>query len=224
MREIIRFTKEERNLVESFAEKIKWKHPHFLDKKNHTKRTEEQVKESVILGKLAEVAVQKYLKQHYGQLVSALDFNIYGEGVTDDFDILVGDTEISIKSSKFGSSCLMIEKQKFKEDDNGNCLLLEKKPLPDYFIFVRVNLFNPDNVYAEITGSISSKEFWKKKKFMPRGLILNKDNAKRYLMERKRLPELDWNAKGTKLLADNYGVHVDALHDLTKLLPKGQLN
>ena len=220
MSTIIRFTDKEIEKVRDFAEKIKWKHPHFLDNKNKSKRTQEQVKDSVILGKLAEVAVHKYFIEHSSEAVSEIDFNIYKEGETDDHDIQVGSKVICIKSSKMGSNCLMIEKQKFKEDGKGNVLLLEKKELPDYFVFVRVNTRNFD-YYAELVGVISSKEFWKRKKFMPRGLIVNRDNLEKYLVQYKRLPELEWDtSKGGKLLAENYGVHAKRLSPFATLLTK----
>lgn len=219
MREIIRFTTEEWNKIEAFAEHMKWKHPHFKDKRNTTKRSPDQIKQDVILGKLAEVAVYKYLKSHYNSDVSELDFNVYGEGVADEYDVKVRGKVISIKSSKMGSSCLLIEKAKFQVDQEGQLITLEHKPLPDFFMFVRINIWDIKNVYAEISGSISMNGFWNEKRFLPRGFLMNKDNARNFLLHHHDLSTLDTTTKGIKMLADNYGVHVDTLYELTSIFP-----
>ena len=111
------FTKEEIEKVIDFANKIKWKHPHFADRENDTVRTEDHTFTSVVMGKLAEIAMHKYLKEkHNGKdfNISDLDFNIYKKGVCDDYDLKFNDYTISIKSSKPFASCLLIETEKYE--------------------------------------------------------------------------------------------------------------
>ena len=205
----IDFTKEEINKVKQFAEEIKYKHPHFKDRRNTNIRSLNKVKEDVILGKLAEVAVYKYLKSIYGDLVSEVDFNLYAPGVADDYDIKVGNKTISIKASKPNSSVLMIEKEKFEFDNNKKIKKVENKIPPDYFTFVRIELSG--QIYAEIVGGLSLQEFESKMRFMPRGMVMNRTNAYDYLVIGKELKELRVQDKGSPLLADNYGVHASQL-------------
>lgn len=211
------FTKDELDKTIDFADKIKGKHPHFTDKENDSVRTEDEVFISVVRGKLAEIAVRKHLKEkHAGKEynISDLDFNIYKKGISDDFDLKFNEHTISIKSSKPQASCLLIETEKYFTDEDGNAIGIEGKTdnIPDFYAFVKVDV-NYDileDSYAVICGAISHKEFWNKKRIIPRGTIINKSNMIKYLIERKPLSELD-NSKGVPLLAKNYGVHIDSL-------------
>lgn len=216
MRKIF-FTKNELDKTIDFADKIKGKHPHFTDKNNDAERTEEEVFNSVVRGKLAEIAMHKYLKKkHAGKkcILSELDFNIYKKGISDDFDLKFNEHTISIKSSKPYASCLLIETEKYFTDEDGNAIGIEGKVdnIPDFYAFVKVDVdYNLlENSYAVICGAISHREFWSKKRVIPRGTRINKSNMQKYLLERKPLSELD-NPKGVQLLASNYGVHIDLL-------------
>lgn len=213
----IYFTKEEIKKTITFAHKMKKKHPHFADKENDEERTEEEVFISVLRGKLAEIALYKYLREkHKGNTyrISDLDFNEYKKGVCDEFDLKFNDYTISIKSSKPFSSCLLIETEKYELDENGNAIAIDghRDNIPDYYAFIKVdlNLENIEQTYASICGAISHKSFWKKKKVVPRGTFINKNNMYEYLIKNKPLEELEQN-KGVPLLATNYGLHIDML-------------
>lgn len=213
----IYFTKEEIKKTITFAHKMKKKHPHFADKENDEERTEEEVFISVLRGKLAEIALYKYLREkHKGNTyrISDLDFNEYKKGVCDEFDLKFNDYTISIKSSKPFSSCLLIETEKYELDENGNAIAIDghRDNIPDYYAFIKVdlNLENIEQTYASICGAISHKSFWKKKKIVPRGTFINKNNMYEYLIKNKPLEELEQN-KGVPLLATNYGLHIDML-------------
>lgn len=213
----IYFTKEEIKKTITFAHKMKKKHPHFADKENDEERTEEEVFISVLRGKLAEIALYKYLREkHKGNIyrISDLDFNEYKKGVCDEFDLKFNDYTISIKSSKPFSSCLLIETEKYELDENGNAIAIDghRDNIPDYYAFIKVdlNLENIEQTYASICGAISHKSFWKKKKVVPRGTFINKNNMYEYLIKNKPLEELEQN-KGVPLLATNYGLHIDML-------------
>lgn len=213
----IYFTKEEIKKTITFAHKMKKKHPHFADKENDEERTEEEVFISVLRGKLAEIALYKYLREkHKGNTyrISDLDFNEYKKGICDEFDLKFNDYTISIKSSKPFSSCLLIETEKYELDENGNAIAIDghRDNIPDYYAFIKVdlNLENIEQTYASICGAISHKSFWKKKKVVPRGTFINKNNMYEYLIKNKPLEELEQN-KGVPLLATNYGLHIDML-------------
>ena len=213
----IYFTKEEIKKTITFAHKMKKKHPHFADKENDEERTEEEVFISVLRGKLAEIALYKYLREkHKGNTyrISDLDFNEYKKGVCDEFDLKFNDYTISIKSSKPFSSCLLIETEKYELDENGNAIEIDghRDNILDYYAFIKVdlNLENIEQTYASICGAISHKSFWKKKKVVPRGTFINKNNMYEYLIKNKPLEELEQN-KGVPLLATNYGLHIDML-------------
>lgn len=213
----IYFTKEEIEKTIEFANKVKTKHPHFSDKNNTTKRSEYEVFISVIRGKLAEIALYKYLKEkHTGNnyIISDLDFNVYRKGICDDFDLKFNNYTISVKSSKPFSSCLLIETEKYKLNEKGEAIAIDghEDNIPDFYAFIKVDLDlkEIDKTYASICGAISHKSFWKKKKVVPRGTFINKNNMYDYLIKDKPLEELE-NNKGVPLLASNYGVHIDML-------------
>lgn len=195
---------------EEFAKEIAWKHPHFADRRNKEKRSLNQTKYDVVRGKMAEVAVYQVLKEMLpNAILEPIDFNVYPQGVFDKGDIIINDRNISIKSSKPYSSCLMIEKDKFTIE-KGVATAVDKQPLPDYFIFVHVD---DENRLATIKGIITSEEFWDKKTFLPRGMYLNYLNAKKAMIDKINPNNLP-TGKGSPLLADNYGIHIEQLDPL----------
>lgn len=214
MKDTIKFTEEDVDKCRDFAQKISWKHPHFRDKRNTETRTLKRVTEDVLRGRLAEVAVYKYLKDRFGEMVSDLDFELYPKGITDDADIQVRDIRISIKSSKPNSSCLMIETAKFDLTRNGELIGVDRKASPDFFIFVQVDI---KKMEASICGAMSIAEFWRKKRFMPRGMWMNRDNARDFFLRRLKSHQLQ-KGKGGPLLADNYGVHINTLKNPISLI------
>jgi hypothetical protein len=148
MYKTIQFTLNEINKCEEFSKEISWKHPHFRDKNNKARRTKKQVEESVILGKLAEMAVYRLFKGYYKhKKVTQIDFDIYPVGETDEHDISVNDVHISIKSSKPNSSCLLIEKEKFQVNEDGIVVAVDKKTPPDAYVFVHVDVKKHDSYH-----------------------------------------------------------------------------
>ena len=216
----IYFTPEELEQAKVFANKIKNKHGHFADKNNTSKRTPEEVYESVIMGKLGEMALYKYLKsKHKGTTyeISDLDFNVYGKGICDSYDLKFNNHTISIKSSKPFASCLLIETEKYQLNEEGEVIAIDghEDNIPDYYAFVKVNIDNNkiEKTYASICGAISHRAFWEKKKVIPRGTIMNKENLRDFLINEVPLDKLK-NKKGTPLLATNYGIHLESLKQI----------
>lgn len=220
----IYFTAEEIEKTKNFANVMKTKHPHFADKDNTEERTEEEVFESVVRGKLAEIALHKYLTQkhkHTNFKISDIDFNIYRKGICDDFDLKFNNYTISIKSSKPYSSCLLIEQEKYTINEHGEVIAIDghSDNIPDYYAFIKVDvkygedLNTIEKASASICGAISHKSFWNKKKVIPRGTFINKENMYNYLIENKNLNELNSN-KGVRALASNYGLHINMLQPI----------
>ena len=211
------FSKEEIEQTIEFANKMKTKHSYFMDRQNKIRRTENEVFLSVIRGKLAEIALHKHLKIKHANnecILSDLDFNVYDKGICDDFDLKFNNYTISIKSSKPFSSCMLIEKEKFKVDKNNKVIAIDghKDNIPDYYAFVKVD-FNMENLYdayAIICGAISHEKFWNKKKEIPRGTFINQENMYDFLILDKPLNELS-KTKGMPLVATNYGIHIKKL-------------
>lgn len=209
---IIKFTKDEIDKVYDFAEKIKSKHRaiHFMDKNNAKLRSERELMNVIVEGKLAEVAICKYLNGFNNLNVSEVDFNIYGKGITDECDLKVNGKTLSIKSSKPNSSCLLMETARF--DIIGDKVLVESKEAPNYVAFARVES-TKGKEYAEICGVIEFNEYWRIKRFMPKGFKMCRKNAVDYLLNNKELKDLDFSnaIRGKELLADNYGIHIKKL-------------
>lgn len=213
----IYFTEKELAQTIEFADKMKTKHPHFADKENVATRNEEEIFDSVVRGKLAEIALYKHLKEKHKNSdykISELDFNVYRKGICDDFDLKFNNHTISIKSSKLYSSCLLIETEKYEVNEMNEVVAIDghKDNIPDFYAFIKIN-FDENNIeqtYAVICGAISHKSFWKKKKVIPRGTFINKNNMYDYLIKNKPIEELS-KSKGVPLLATNYGIHIDML-------------
>lgn len=215
----ILFTEKEIKKAIDFAGSIKWKHGCFSDKANrHLKnRTDAEVYVSILRGKLAEIALKKYLQEKHkntNHRVTGLDFNIYKKGVCDEFDLKFDKYTISIKSSKMFASCLLVEKDKYEVDSYGNPISIEghEGGIPDFYAFVKVkiDMNNINNSYAHICGAISHRDFWCIKKEVPRGTYINKSNMDNLFIKNKPLEELK-DTSGTKLLASSYGIHLNSL-------------
>lgn len=212
------FTDKEIGRALAFTKSINWKHSQasFSDISNKSTRSSMDAYLSVLRGKLAEIALQKYLQEkHKGKHeISPLDFNIYKKGVCDSFDLGFDKYKISIKSSKIQSSCLLVEKDKYKTDVYGNPISIDghSNMIPDFYAFVKVKIDMNDikDSYAYICGAISHKDFWRKKKELPRGTYINKKNMDELFKENKPLSQLT-EKKGVELLASNYGLHIDLL-------------
>lgn len=89
-------------------------------------------------GKLAEVALRKRLI-YYGVNCAEPDFNVFGEGIWDDCDLIVNGKSISVKSAAFFSNLLLLESKDY--DANGNYLPnLENGSTSsyDYYVLVRI--------------------------------------------------------------------------------------
>ena len=215
--EEIYFTEEEVSKTIEFANLMKKKHPYFADENNNDRRNENEIFISVIRGKLAEIAIHKYLTQKHKNSnyeISELDFENYDKGVCDEFDLKFNNLTISIKSSKPFSSCLLIETEKYQTNEQGEVIAIDghEDNIPDFYAFVKVDLDLKEinKTYASICGAISHKTFWKKKKVIPRGTFINRNNMYNYLMKNKPLDQLEKD-KGVPLLANNYGIHLDML-------------
>lgn len=212
------FTDKEIKKAIAFAKSINWKHSgaSFSDINNKSKRDKVDAYLSVLRGKLAEIALQKYLKEKHKNKhkITPLDFNIYRKGVCDAFDLGFDKYTISIKSSKIHSSCLLVEKDKYKTDKYGNPISIDghSNMIPDFYAFVKVQIDMNDinDSYACICGAISHSEFWKKKKELPRGTYINKKNMDELFINNKPLSQLT-DKKGMELLASNYGLHINLL-------------
>ena len=215
--EEIYFTEEEVSKTIEFANLMKKKHPYFVDENNKDTRNENEIFISVVRGKLAEIAIHKYLRQKHRNSnyeISELDFENYNKGICDEFDLKFNNLTISIKSSKPFSSCLLIETEKYQTNEQGEVIAIDghEDNIPDFYAFVKVDLDLKEinKTYASICGAISHKSFWKKKKVIPRGTFINRNNMYNYLMKNKPLDQLEKD-KGVPLLANNYGIHLDML-------------
>lgn len=222
MNKKILFTEKEIKKAIDFASSIKWKHGCFSDKANRNikNRTDAEIYVSILRGKLAEIALKKYLKEKHKNSkhkVTGLDFNVYKKGVCDEFDLKFDRYTISIKSSKMFASCLFVEKDKYEIDSYGNPISIEghEGGIPDFYAFVKVNIdMNKINdSYAQICGAISHRDFWQMKKEVPRGTYINKNNMDNLFILNKSLTELK-DTSGSKLLAASYGLHLNFLRPI----------
>ena len=66
-----------------------------------------------LIGKIAEVAFAKMLRERYGLAVE-LDFNYYPRGVWDDQDTVINGWQIDVKGTRQGGRWMLIEWSKLR--------------------------------------------------------------------------------------------------------------
>lgn len=128
-----------------------------------------------------------------------IDFSVSPRGKWDIADLVINDKYINVKSIKEYAKYLLIETKRYDEDGNYCYRNDDGTPIKnDYYILVRVAI-NPevskksfkDNIFkrflnnawswsqkkeverifwAEILGGISHQDFWRKKKYAPKGI------------------------------------------------------
>jgi hypothetical protein len=129
----------------------------FMDHRNK-RRTNKKVLEDNIKGKLAEMFICNGLGEN--GIKSVMDFEIYDEGVGDDFDIICDEFKIDVKASSPKAKCIMVEENKMKS--------WESRGKPDYLLMV--STYNSgSNWYCEYVCGISMEEFLVKGKLLQRG-------------------------------------------------------
>ena len=72
------------------------------------KRSISEIARDSVIGKMAEIAFAKFLKEKFGIIVS-LDFNIYPIYQGDNADVIIFGTSIDIKASRPGAEWLLVE-------------------------------------------------------------------------------------------------------------------
>jgi len=105
-------------------------------------RKKGQIFANTLQGKLAELAIYNLFratnKEAYSQL-SSPDFSVYGLGVWDDCDIVLGDIKFSIKSTKHYGNLLLLETKDWNaKGEYIPNLNRDKNSKYDYFVLVRI--------------------------------------------------------------------------------------
>lgn len=90
------------------------------------KRSVKEIARDNLIGKLAEIAFQKFLFRYF-KINVAVDFEIYPRGVWDSSDISINGHLFDIKSTRPGSSWLLIELNKLQ-------FRKKEERLPDFFV------------------------------------------------------------------------------------------
>lgn len=111
-------------------------------------RAVHEISSDTLRGKVAEVAVKKFLEQDFfGFSGIELDFNIYPRGQWDDNDIEINGFTLAVKSSKSFARWLLVEK---KDIDRG-----------DKYDFYFLVLVDKDFRSAEVAGFAAREKIFK---------------------------------------------------------------
>lgn len=192
----ITFTDNELEQCFNFAKEMKYNHnPDMIIKRSHSEIFRDDFR-----GKLGEIAVYNYIKDHIpsATITGSVDFSVTGRGQWDTTDLIINNQYVNVKSIKQNSSFLMVET--FRYDQYGNYAYLNNNNEPvrlDYYILVRVtvepdvqiNIFSQDlhtflsdgydaklqksvprTIFAEILGGISHNNFWQLKHLAHEGI------------------------------------------------------
>lgn len=147
-------------------------------------RSESEIARDNLIGKIAEVAFSKMMKENYGIDVP-LDFNYYPRGQWDDQDAEINGWRIDVKGTRSGGRWMLIEwnKLNFRQRDNN---------LSHLFVMFTVDW---DRNSDQPTGKVSYRgavSLAKLKDGIPTTAVLRKGSI---------LP-----GTNTRLQADNYGI------------------
>ena len=153
-------------------------------------RSEREIARDNLIGKIAEVAFSKMMKENYGIDVP-LDFNYYPRGQWDSQDAVINGWRIDIKATREGGRWMLIEWNKldFRQHDNN---------LSHVYMMFTVGW---DRQLDQPTGKASYKgavSLEKLKSSCPTTVVLHKGDA---------LP-----GTSTILQADNFGIRFDDLY------------
>lgn len=153
-------------------------------------RSKSEIARDNLIGKIAEVAFSKMMKENYGIDVP-LDFNYYPRGQWDDQDAEINGWRIDVKGTRSGGRWMLIEwnKLNFRQRDNN---------LSHLFVMFTVDW---DRISDHPTGKVSycgAVSLAKLKEGIPTTVVLRKGSI---------LP-----GTKTSLQADNYGIKFKDLY------------
>ena len=111
--------------------------------KNTSERSFGDIAEDTLVGKMAEVAVVKFLREKYG-LHLPVNYEVYPRGEWDDEDVIVNGRTIDIKATRKGH-CLMVEKSKM-------LFRLKQDRVPNIIVACKIK----DERRVELVGAIST--------------------------------------------------------------------
>lgn len=153
-------------------------------------RSSQEIARDNLIGKIAEIAFSKMMKENYGIDV-ALDFNYYPRGKWDDQDAVINGWRIDIKGTRKGGHWMLIEWNKLNFRQRHN---------------------NLSHVYLMFTVD------WDRNKDLPTGKV-SYEGAVSLEKLRQSCPTTRILRKGdvipgtnTRLQADNYGIHYRDLY------------
>lgn len=186
----IRFTDEELKKCKEFSDECaKNQQDIEFGQSDTAPRNMKEIGRDNLIGKIAEVAFAKMLKEHYGIEVK-LDFNFYPRGVWDKKDAEINGWNIDIKGTRQGGRWLLIEWNKLdfrQREDN----------LSHLYVMASVHW---DRDTDSPTGTVDLVGCALINSLMP-GVEKTK-----ILRKGDYIPNTH-----TKLQADNYGIHFDNL-------------
>ena len=113
---------------------------------NTAKRSLREVREDTLVGKMAEVAVVKMLREDYG-LHLPVNYEVYPRGDWDDEDIIINGLTVDVKATEKGH-CLLLEKNKVD-------FRIAQGLFPDMIIMCKTNV---EEMKVDIVGCISTRK------------------------------------------------------------------
>lgn len=153
-------------------------------------RSSQEIARDNLIGKIAEIAFSKMMKENYGIDV-ALDFNYYPRGQWDSQDAVINGWRIDVKGTRKGGHWMLIEWNKLNFRQRHN---------------------NLSHVYLMFTVD------WDRNKDLPTGKV-SYEGAVSLEKLRQSCPTTRILRKGdvipgtnTRLQADNYGIHFNDLY------------
>lgn len=154
------------------------------------RRTEEIARDNLI-GKMAEVAVTRMLREDF-DLHYSVNFEIYPRGEWDDFDVQINGWNVDIKSTRNGRWLLFeVDKLKMRKNQKNN-------NLPDAIFMCRTpwNRETDEPIgNVELIGAVSL------------GFLLSNDPKVKRFKKGDYIPYTK-----VRLQAENYGVHFDDIN------------
>lgn len=182
------------------------------------KRNKLQIFWDAFRGKVAECHA-KVFYEYRGCRVSDIDFNIYDRGVWDQYDLIINDKIVSIKSSKHFSQLLMLET---KDWINGKYSgdVYDEDYTPDYFMFIRTRINVPEEL--EKGDDLNKKNLWQVIQkltitaeisgLLPFIHFIDQVIKFKYIIKQNDIFKASLNSSGVRMDADNYYVKISELN------------
>lgn len=191
-----------------------------------TKRKKGEIFCNTFQGKLAEIVLYNYFTSRKINCTE-VDYRIMGKNEWDDYDFVINNKKINVKSSTFFSNLLLLETKDW--DQNGNYIPNqnnENNTQYDFFVLIRIKpdlkallsrnrLYYSNEIDKGILNKIINNEKWS---YDIPGFITNKEFVQEVIKGQQIIPQNSLLNNKTPMDAENYYIQSGDLQDINNII------